>query len=361
MASPLVVALDARLLGTRNTGDTSYWRGLVRGLSETDADAKFLLFVNGDQLPTVPNDSRFAIHQLPAPGRMWSLFAFPQAAKEAGAHLIHTQYNVSPFSPLPAITTVHDVSFLIEPSWFNLKDRILLSRGVPASIKRAKKVLTVSETSRREIESLIPAAKGKVVVTPNALGDNISPLNKSDAQALVKSELNIDSPYVFTLGTLWPRKNVALAIQTAALLPESLPHKLVVTGQTGWGDLPTNDRTVFTGYVDDPLVSALYSGADMYWAPSLHEGFGIPLLEAFACQCPVLCGNGGALPETAGDAALVAPDYTPETWAGLASSLLPDSSKLDAMRERGLLRLSDFSWKKTAELTLEAYREVAGC
>lgn len=356
---PLVVAIDARLLGTRNTGDTSYWRGLVQGLSETGVDAEFLLFTNQSRPEKVPDDPRFRTMHVPSPiNRWWSYVVFPRAARAAGAHVLHTQYNVSPIAARQTVTTVHDVSFFVEPSWFKPKDRYLLQTQIPASIKRAAHVLTVSETSKAEIERFIPSAKGKTTVTYNALGPQIQPVEKTAAQREVKDRLGIDPPYLFTLGTRWPRKNLALAIQTAALLPENFPHRLVVGGQPGWGDLPRNHRTVFPGYLEDDLVSALYSAADLYLAPSLHEGFGIPLLEAWACGCPVLCGPGGALPEIGGDAVILAPDFEPETWAGLVTEALADSSKLAAMRERGHQRLHRFSWRETAEKTLEVYQNV---
>lgn len=359
--SSLVVALDARLLTTRNTGDTSYWRGLVQGLAQTQADARFLLYTNAPSDYQVPNP-RFELKVVPAiNSRWWSLVTFPLHARRSGAQVLHTQYNVSPLAGPNAVTTVHDVSFFIEPDWFKPKDRMILQKQIPASIKRAAKVITVSETSKTEIETHIPAAKGKTVVTYNALGENIRPLPKEQAQTLVKQRLDLDPPYLFTLGTTWPRKNTRLAIESVAKLSASLPHKLVVTGHGGWADLPENDRTLFTGYLDDDLVSALYSAADLYLASSLHEGFGIPLLEAWACDCPVICGNGGALPEIAQDAAIIPPDYEVPTWTQAVTEALTDSSKLQAMRERGHRRLQEFSWKQTAEKTLEIYREVAGC
>ena len=163
-----------------------------------------------------------------------------------------------------------------------------------------------------------------------------------DAERTVREELGIDGPYLLTVGTRWPRKNMRLAIEAAGALPVSIPHRLVVTGKAGWGELPPNDRTVFTGYVSDEELTALYQCADLYLAPSLHEGFGIPLLEAWACGCPVLCSSGGALPEIAGGAAEVMQSWEARDWADRIAELLSDSSKLGLLRERGLKRLGEF-------------------
>ncbi|MCH7946022.1 MAG: glycosyltransferase family 4 protein, partial [Armatimonadetes bacterium] len=293
-------------------------------------------------------------------GRWWSLYSFPTDARRRGARAIHTQYNLSPLAGNIGVTTIHDVSFFIGPEWFGWRDRVILRSQVPGSVARAARVITVSETSKLEIERFIPAAAGKVRVTYNALGDNISPMPAEDAERTVREELGIDGPYLLTVGTRWPRKNMRLAIEAAGALPVSIPHRLVVTGKAGWGELPPNDRTVFTGYVSDEELTALYQCADLYLAPSLHEGFGIPLLEAWACGCPVLCSSGGALPEIAGGAAEVMQSWEARDWADRIAELLSDSSKLGLLRERGLKRLGEFSWKETARKTAEVYREVIG-
>lgn len=357
--SALTVAIDARLATTRNTGDTSYWRGLVRGLAEVETDATFLLYSNAPRPDSIPDLPRFRWICLEGGSRWWSLVQFPLAAFRAGADVIHTQYNLSPLAGRRGVTTVHDVSFLIEPNWFRSKDRVLLQWQVPASCRRARRVLTVSETSRSEIERLVPGTRGKVVVTPNALGDNIMPLPRPEAKAFVKDRFAIDGDYLFALGTRWPRKNLRLAVEAVSRLPASFGQKLIVSGQEGWGGDLADERVVYTGYVSDAELSALYSGAELFLAPSLHEGFGIPILEAFACSCPVLCGPGGAMPEVAGGAAHVTSGYEAVEWSAAVEALLADSSNLAAMRARGHERLTHYDWGTTARLTLDAYREAA--
>lgn len=259
------------------------------------------------------------------------------------------------------MTTVHDVSFMIEPDWFKPKDRVLLQWQVPASCRRARKVLTVSETSKGEIERLIPGTRGKVVVTPNALGDNIMPVSPEQARQVVAESFGVAGPYLFALGTRWPRKNLRLAVEAFQRLGPAMGLSLVVSGQPGWGVEANCPGVVYTGYVSDEQLSALYCGASLFLLPSLHEGFGIPILEAFACSCPVLCGPGGAMPEVAGGAARVTAGYSAEEWAGAVADLLSDSSNLDAMRARGHERLQHYDWGTTARLTTDVYREVAGC
>lgn len=355
----LTVALDARLYSTANTGDSSYWRGLIQALLRQNSDFRFLLFSNTPRPQEIPENEQFSWIHLEAGSRWWSLVAFPRHAIKRGADLIHTQYSLSPLTGNRGITTIHDVSFFIGPEWFQPRDRMLLQRSIPGSVQRAAAVITVSETSKKEIEQHVPAAKGKTHVTYNALGDSIRPMPLEEAKARVAKLLPDDRPYMLTVSTRWPRKNMALAVAAAAKLPESLPHRLVVTGKAGWGDMGSNPRLHTTGYVSSEDLTALYQCADLYLCPSFHEGFGIPLLEAFACECPVLTSSGGALPEVAGDAAVVEPTFDPDSWAKSIADLLSDSDKQSRLIAAGTERLKAFSWDTTAEKTLEVYRRAA--
>lgn len=358
----MIVAIDARLAGGRHTGDTTYWNGLLAGLAETPGDVSFLLFSNAPRPDRIPDDPRMVwIPLANGSSRWWSLVAFPLAARRRGAGAIHTQYNLSPLAGRIGVTTVHDVSFFIGPEWFSATDRWMLRKFVPRSCARAARVLTVSETSKAEIERYIPAARGKVVVTPNALNPAIQPWDREAARRHAAGRLGIEAPFLLTVGTRWPRKNMRLAIDAVRRLPGSVPHRLVVSGKQGWGEEGDLDdpRIVATGYIEDDDLSALYSSADLYLAPSRHEGFGLPLLEAFACGCPVICSTGGAMPEVAGDAAAIEPSWEPDVWARRIESLLSDSGTLESMRERGYARLARFDWRTTAAKTLSVYREVA--
>jgi glycosyltransferase involved in cell wall biosynthesis len=265
---------------------------------------------------------------------------------------------VSPFAALPSVSTIHDVSFFVGPEWFPPKDRFLLRKNIPATVRRVKRVITVSETSKREIESWIPGAKGKVRVTLNACPSWISRIERENAARVVSEAVGVKQPFLLTVGTRWPRKNMELAIRAADLLGSDLPHKLLVTGKTGWGNAELGRRGIATGYVTNDLLSALYSAADLYIAPSKHEGFGIPLLEAFRCGCPVICSSGGALPEVAGNAALVEDNWEPEGWASSIDRLLRNKAKLAELAQLGFKREMAFSWSKTAEATEAVYREV---
>jgi len=353
----MTVAIDARLVGGTATGDSTYWTCLLWGLAEIGTETKFLLIT--DREPPnerIPKNAEWVVKRAPHP-RLWSLATFPLEARRRGADLIHTQYSLSPLAGKRGITTVHDVSFLIGPQWFNPRDRMILSRTVPAACLRAQRVITVSETSRGEIERLIPGSKGKVRVATNACPPWIKRIDRALAQEKVAA-LSDGKPYALTVGTRWPRKNMGLAVRAMDALPDTLPHRLLVTGKAGWGDQELGARGRATGYVDREMLSALYSGADLYLAPSLHEGFGIPALEAFRCHTAVLCGPGGALPEVVGAAGVVTDGFETSEWTEQIETLLRDPSKLSELGSAGARREQDFSWTESARRHLEIYEEA---
>jgi glycosyltransferase involved in cell wall biosynthesis len=345
-----LIAIDARLVGAESTGDSTYWTGLLYGLSRIGTSHEIILFSHTPK-PSIPWLEAFQWVTIPARSqRFWSLLAFPIAARRHGATSIHTQYTLSPLAGRKGITTIHDVSFFIGPEWFKPKDRFLLQRSVPASATRAARIMAVSNTSKEEIERYIPSASAKVTVSPNACPPWIERSSRKPSH---------EGAYVLTVGTRWPRKNMSLAVEAMSLLPSDLPHKLLVTGKQGWGESDLGARGVATGYVSNEELGNLYSHADLYLAPSRHEGFGIPVLEAFRCGCPVLSSRGGALPEVVGDAGVIEPSWEPEDWAAAIQRLVNDKSKLEELRGKGFERERLFTWDDCARITEQVYSEVA--
>lgn len=358
---PPIVAIDARSIGKNHTGDTTYWTGLVRGLSQLDSNLTYLLFSNAPAPPGIPVSERFQWMELTSHSdRWWSLFRFPLVARRMGARVIHSQYNLSPLISHGGVTTIHDVSFYHQPDWFQPRDRLLLQRFVPPSARRAEIVLTVSEFSKREIGKYITGLEQKIVVTPNACPNEVQPVEKSVAKARVQDALGIDGPFVMTVGTRWPRKNLNLALQAMDLLDLSFPHRLVVTGKQGWGEEVRCARAITPGYVEEGLLNSLYCAADLFLAPSLYEGFGITLLEAFRCGCPVLASANGAHEEVAEDAAAIESSWEPADWARRIEGLLENQPALDSLRGKGVEREKAFTWTETARLTEAAYRHILG-
>lgn len=357
---PLVVAIDARLISRRSTGDTTYWTGLLHGFSRLSGDFRLLLMAPDEDPGNIPADPRFEWVTVGGRNdRWWSLVTFPLEARRRGAHVVHAQYNISPLARQRKISTIHDVSFFIEPSWFRPRDRKLLQTYVPITARKVDRVITVSETSKADIVRFTQVNPEKVAVTYLDAHPRIERLDRKVARQMVSRLVGADEPFALTVSTRWPRKNMDLAVRAMDRIPDHFPHRLVLTGKEGWGERAEGRRVRITGYVDDAMLSALYSAADLYLCPSRYEGFGLPLIEAFHCGCPVICSTGGSLPEVAGDAAHVEPSWEVADWAQAIDNLLRDDARRQDLVERGFRRREMFSWEKTAAATLAIYQEVA--
>lgn len=371
------VGIDARLLTGAYTGDRTYWRGLLTALRQImNADEHRLVLFSTRPIPegTLPESPLYEPVVAPARSeRLWSLLTLPKMAKKHRCDLVHTQYTVSPYFTVPTVTTVHDISFLIEPRWFPLKDRILLRWIVPASCRRAQRVLTVSETSREDMIAHLGLPPEKVIATPNGLPEGFHPVPKAEAQVWVREKYALNPPYALAVGVLQPRKNWQLAIEAVHLARtrQELPLKLVLTGKAGWARRAL-DRAkqiwasddgwlIETGYVPDEHLVWLYNAAAVFLYPSFYEGFGLPPLEAMACGTPVIVSNGGALPEVVGSGGTVLPPNEAGLWANAIHTVLTHDSYRSALTQRALEQAKRFSWRTTAERTWHAYQLAANC
>jgi alpha-1,3-rhamnosyl/mannosyltransferase len=245
--------------------------------------------------------------------------------------------------PCPAVVTIHDLSFEREPSLMSRKDRFVFKRAVPRAARKAKRVLTVSERTRRDLRELYAVPDEKIVVTPNG----VDPVFTPSDNALQGHD------YVLLVGAVQERKNPLAALAAA----ESAGLPLIVAGPAKDAQLAAElERrgARIAGYVAEDELVELYRGAACLIQPSRYEGFGLPVLEAMACGTPVVAVPDAALREVAGDAAVWAEEH--ELGDGIRRAVAERHRLIAA----GLERAGRFSWPETARRTLEVYREVLG-
>ena len=241
-------------------------------------------------------------------------------------------------SAVPLVVTVHDLAVLRHPGTFNQWTRRYSRLAVPRVARAARRLIAVSEFTRRELVELLRVPEEKFRVIPNAVGQ---PFRPDGPKA--------EGDYVLAVGTLEPRKNLA-SVQEAA---RRLGVELRVVGAEGWGHVAAEG---WLGRVSDEELAALYRGARCLVYPSLYEGFGIPVLEAMACGTPVVTGAGGATEEVAGGAAVL---IDPRDLESIAGGIEHASSKHDELAARGLDRARRFTWDRVAAETWNVYQEVA--
>jgi glycosyltransferase involved in cell wall biosynthesis len=363
-------AVDAHAIGRHLTGNEVYVRSLLNAFAAQDSESQFLAYVSTDA----------ARQFVPAHIRTRRISANPflrlgaelaRKVREDRPDLLHVQYTAPLGCNVPVVVSVHDVSFLEHPEYFPQIRAWQLQWTVRRTVKRAAKILTGTEFSRKSILKVYgDLEEDKVVVVPNAAASEFRPISRDAAVATVRNRFSIHSPFILSVGDLQPRKNHIGLIQAFARLVRAYPqlkHTLVLAGKPTWffdriqeaaRDSGVGDRIQFCGFVSDGDLLQLYNACDLFVFPSFYEGFGLPALEAMACGRAVTCSNTTALPEVVDGAAIVFDPYAVDQIVRALADLLLDSELRARFERLGLQRAAHFSWQKTARRTLEVFHEV---
>jgi glycosyltransferase involved in cell wall biosynthesis len=321
-------ALDVSPLVQTRAGTARYLKALLRELQRRDdVDVTTLSFGRDTRLSTLARDA------------VWYPFAL---GRRRNADLLHCPTYRGPVrSALPLVVTVHDLAVLRHPRAFNRWSRLYGPRVVPRVLAAARRVVAVSEFTKRELIELLRVPEDKIRVVPNGVDGTFTPDGPAE-----------EGEYVLAVGTLEPRKNLPRLVE--AMRRSSV--ELRVVGARGWGGVEVGGNGIrWLGEVSDSELARLYRGARCVAYPSLYEGFGIPVLEAMACGAPVVTSRGTAMEEIAdGAAVLVDPNDPAELAAGIDRA----TAERDVLVARGLERARAFRWDAVAEATVAVYREA---
>ncbi len=366
----LRVAVDAHAIGRRQTGNEVYVRSLIQRFPALSPEIEFIGYTSCPEasawIPRGFEERRVAKNPFLRLGVDLS-----RRLRRDRADLVHVQYTAPLFCPARIVVTIHDVSYFERPEFLPRARAMQLRISTRETVRRAARIITVSEFSRQGIAKAYGIDPDEIVVTPNAPQERFRVLDMALARRQVLERLGVSRPFVLNVGDLHPRKNQIGMIRAFRELigahPE-LPHQLVMAGKhtyfaprvleevkrSGLGD-----RIVLTGFVDDDILPALYNACDLFVFPSFYEGFGLPAIEAMACGRPVACSDASALPEVVdGAAILFKPDSVGAQTRAMRDVLL-DRDLASAMAKRSLQRAKFFDWKETARRTLDVYYEVA--
>ena len=369
------IAIDAHAVGTKLGGNESYAINLIEALAQIDSFNQYTIYVT-------TNEARDRFH-----GR-WSNFkvraTLPHTpvvripltlSAELRKHpvdLLHVQFTAPPFCPCPTVVSIHDLSFEHLPQTFKRRSRMQLRLTVRNSARRAARILSLSEHTRRDIVETYGISAERVTAIPLAAPSHFGPVADNKELQRVRHIYGIDGDYILSVGSIQPRKNLARLVRAYASLrgeysTDKLP-KLVLAGKCAWlfdetlralEETGLKDTVVLPGYVPEADLPALYSGALCFVYPSYFEGFGLPPLEAMKCGAPVVVGNRTSLPEVVGAAALTVDPFNIEAIAAAMKRLMRDSQLRQELSLKGQQRAGMFDWRETARRTLEVYQEVA--
>jgi len=301
--------------------------------------------------------------------KAWTRLNGPAFDRFAGPHdLFHfPNFVIPPLRRGRAVVTIHDISFLRFPEFADAANQRYLESTLPRTLARADAILTDSRFCAREITDLLGVPADRVHPVPLGVAPRMHP-PPADAVADLRRRLGLNAPYLLTVGTLEPRKNIPFLVTVFERLAEQWPGLFVLAGAPGWNVGPILERLTRSpaaarirrlDFVADPDLPALYGGAACFLCASHYEGFGLPPLEAMACGTPVIASPGGALREVLapGAAALLDPD-DPDRWTASIRTLLDSPEARQAAVETGLARARQFTWPETARRTWAVYRKA---
>lgn len=364
------IALDLRRI--QNPGIGRYMKRLTEAMLAQSPQNQYLLIMPPDALDLIPVQ-RDGVEKIAPPLPYYSIreqIELPRILRRHKVDLLHSpHFNLPLVRPCATVVTIHDVIYLAcKHDLPSPMGRLYYRSMMSASAKLATRVITDSEYSRQDIVRLLGIDPGEIDVIYPGVDDNVQHAGDEKTLAAVLHRYGITGPYLFYAGIYKPRKNHSGLLQSFQhFLRRGVQAKLVIAGPMSEGEaelrrlakeLGIADNVVFTGFVSDSDLAALYSGASVYACPSLYEGFGFTVLEAMASGVPVVCSPETSLREVGGDAALYANARDPEEFGTALYRVFADHELRETLTQKGHANVLRFRWADAARQTLAVYDQA---
>lgn len=376
------IAINTLSLNKTKAGMGNYIINLVNNLAHIDKKNEYHVFVSENnkhffnikqgnfKIINIGRIIRINLARL-----VWEQVFLPAYVKRHKIDVLHSPGFVIPFlSKAKNVLTIADMTFINYPKVHTIVKRAYFGLFMPYSMRKADRIISISGSTKRDALKLININPDKIEVTHLAPEEGFRVIDRKKAESRIKLDYKIYSPFILFVGMIEPRKNLIRVLNSFSelkkgLKKEKFPHKLVIVGKKGWkyrGIFETVERlslkkdVVFTGYIPDADLAMFYNAADIFVYPCLYEGFGLPILEAMACGCPVITSDVSSMPEVAGNAALLVNPKDAHKISSAIGRLIKDRKLREDMIKKGLKRSREFSWRRCARETLKAYEEVGG-
>jgi glycosyltransferase involved in cell wall biosynthesis len=373
-----LIAIDATSVPARPAGAGRYALSLVKALARVDSDHDYVVYARSHSLPALAGlrGTMRVVDVGPlSRGRryFWEQTAHPRDLRRRRVALLHSPHHTMPYAfvPCPRIVTIHDVTFFLIPERYPPTRRFFFQYATRLSVRLASAVIVPSQSAKKDLWGAIhQARRPPTYVTYEGVDDSFRPLDRDQCQKLASERHRLPPGYLLSVGTREPGKNRTTLLQALQrLVRDGRDLHLAIVGGSGWlheeeeaeiDELGLRGHVHFTGYVPDEHLPALYNAAKVFVFPSLHEGFGLPVLEAMASGTPVVTSNRSSLPEVAGDAALLVDPTNADEIAGTVARILDEPALASGLRKQGLARAASFTWDDCARATVDVYRRVLG-
>ena len=364
------IAIDVSQIVYQGTGIGRYTAELTKHLLQLKTDYQFIFYAGSLRTRHLINSFRT---RSPWNQVIWKLTPFSPQISDflfnrlnlpldpfvGKIDLFHASDWTHPRLKVPTVTTVHDLVFLKYPQTLPSLIVKTQTRRLQRVIKFADHIIADSMSTKNDLVKTYQLNPDKISVIYLAHADHFKPQPKTEIDR-VKTKYHLQSPYLLSLNTQEPRKNLQKVIEAFKAYLIAHPKtdlELVLVGRHGWGEKLTSNhpQIKFLGFVSDQDLPALYSGAQAFIYPSLYEGFGLPVLEAMACGTPVITSNLSSLPEVTGEAGIL---INPQDVFELRDAIQKAITRHDFLSQQSLQQARQFSWQKTAQQTLSVYEKI---
>ncbi|NLG49153.1 MAG: glycosyltransferase family 4 protein [Chloroflexi bacterium] len=371
----MLIGVDAsRAVVPQRTGTENYSLYLIRALLQEGAVHRFRLYFNRAPEPGLfLRDERVEWRVMPFP-RLWTHIRLAWEVTRRPPDVLFVPAHVLPLAhPRHCVATVHDLGYLHYPEAHTPFARRYLDWATRFNARVAQRVIVDSKATRDDLAACYGVDPAKMVVAYPAGAEGMQPVTDEAVLEQTRRRYGTGPRYILYVGTIQPRKNLETLLRAFAAWvaeqPMAADVRLVIVGKQGWlyeqilalaRSLEVAGRVVFTGYAPAEDLPALLSGALAYVLPSWYEGFGLPVLEAMACDTPVICSNVSSLPEVAGDAALLFDPADARALTRALDQVCSDQELRLRMIERGRRQVQAFSWQRCAQQVLGALVAAVG-
>ncbi len=370
------IGIEGRTLQGRRYGVARYTKNLLSWFVRLEPENHYILYLS-EPIDLRGFDQANLSFQVIGSDRIplaWRHLYLPLRMKRDKVDIhFSPSYFVPLFKVCPYVVVVHDISFKAHPEWFARDLRMKFDDLFWPRVRAAERIITVSEYSKKEIVRLLGADPEKITVIYEAAEEFFKPIEDKERLKSIMEKYGVSEPFILTAGSIHTRRNLERLIEAVAIAGRrlGLTPWLLILGTPApfsppvdiWGTAAKFGIQQFIQhieYVPEEDLLLLYNACALFAYPSLYEGFGLPVIEAMACGCPVLCSNLTSLPEVGGEAVVYFDPFEVESIAQAICEIFEDDNLKNRLKEEGKKRASSFSWERAARETLKVFHEIAG-